>query len=211
MKDPSFSELITKRLVVRRFDSEDAEALAVYRSDENVSRYQDWEAPYPLSEARKFIASLRGLAPGTAETWFQFAIGLLPSRHLIGDVALRTTERDPRQAELGFTLAQGHQGCGYASEAVGAAVSYAFGQLAMHRVFSITDSRNLAAQRLLVRLGFRREGEFIQNSWFKGEWTSEILYARLSSESSPGTIATTASTPASTTAREGEGSCWSTA
>jgi RimJ/RimL family protein N-acetyltransferase len=126
-----------------------------------------------------FIASLRGLAPGTPGTWFQFAVGLGPERALIGDVALRTSRSAPRQAELGFTFAGAHQGQGYAAEAVERVVGYAFERLAMHRIFSLTDTRNVRAQRLLERLRFRKEGEFRENVWFKGAWASEMLYARL--------------------------------
>ena len=185
MEDPSFAELLSERLLIRRFGPADAEPLAAYRSDAEVARYQAWECPYSVHEAEKFIASLRGLAPGTPGTWFQFAVGLLPSGTLIGDVALRTTRSDPRQAELGFTFAGTHQGHGYATEAVRAVAAYAFGRLAMHRVFSLTDARNLPAQRLLERLGFRREAELRENTWFKGEWASEFLYAQLESERSP--------------------------
>ncbi len=185
MEDPSFQHFTSRRLVIRRFASGDAEALASYRSDAEVARYQEWECPYPLSEAREFIASLHHLAPGTPGTWFQFAVSLASSGTLIGDVALRTSEADGCQAELGFTFAAAHQGQGYATEAVRAVVQYAFEKLAMHRVFSRTDARNLRAQRLLERLGFRREGELRESTWFKGAWATDLLYAQLESEWRP--------------------------
>jgi len=185
MEDPSFEHFVSKRLVIRRFASGDAEALASYRTDGEVARYQDWECPYPISEARKFIASLHHLAPGTPGPWFQFAVSLASSGTLLGDVALRTSRVDVGQAELGFTFASAHQGQGYATEAVRAVVQYAFGQLAMHRVFSRTDARNLRAQRLLERIGFRQEGEFRESTWFKGAWATDILYAQLESEWKP--------------------------
>ena len=185
MEDPSFSKLACERLIIRRFEPADAALLAAYRSDAEIARYQAWERPYSRSEAESFIASLRGLAPGTPGTWFQFAIALVPSRTLIGDVALRTVRDEPRQAELGFTLAGSHQGHGYATEAVRCVVGCAFARLAMHRVFSLTDARNDRAQRLLERLAFRREGELRESTWFQGAWASELLYAQLESERRP--------------------------
>jgi aminoglycoside 6'-N-acetyltransferase len=182
MQDPSFERLATQRLVIRRFAARDAEALAAYRSEPETARLQDWACPYPLDEARRFVASLRDLAPGTPGTWFQFAVQAAGSDALIGDVALRTGRSDPRQAELGFTFAAAHQGRGFATEAVRAVVQYAFETLAMHRVFSRTDARNRRAQRLLERLAFRREGELREAAWFKGEWATDLLYAQLGSE-----------------------------
>jgi aminoglycoside 6'-N-acetyltransferase len=185
VRDASFDRLATPRLVVRRFTAADASTLAVYRSDPEVARYQAWECPYPLEDARRFVASLEDLAPGTPGTWFQFAVALAATGALVGDVALRTSRSDPRQAEIGFSVAPEHQRRGYATEAVGAVLDYAFGRLAMQRVFAITDARNLPAQRLLERVGFRREVEFRDSTWFKGEWAREVLYARLASEHRP--------------------------
>jgi RimJ/RimL family protein N-acetyltransferase len=185
VQDPSFALLATPRLVVRRFAGRDAKAFAAYRSEPDVARYQAWECPYPLVEAEKFVSSLEGLAPGTPGTWFQFAVGLAESGALVGDVALRTSRSDPRQAELGFTFASAHQRRGLAGEAVAAVLDYAFSRLAMSRVFSITDARNQPAQRLLERLAFRREIAFREPTWFKGAWASEVLYAKLASEHAP--------------------------
>jgi aminoglycoside 6'-N-acetyltransferase len=182
MQDASFEQLRAERLILRRFAAEDAEALAAYRSDVEVARLQDWECPYPVGEASRFIASMATLAPGTPGTWFQFAVSVPPSPRLVGDVALHTPPSDARQAELGFTFARSHQGRGYAAEAVRTVVAYAFARLEMHRVSSRTDARNRRAQRLLERLSFRREGELREGVWFKDEWTTEILYAQLASE-----------------------------
>ena len=167
---------------MRRFAPSDACALAAYRSEPEVARYQGWEAPYSVEEAARFIASLRDLAPGTPGTWFQFAVARAAGEPPIGDCALHTLHTDPRQAELGFTFATAHQGRGYASEAVALVLGYAFHTLAMHRVVSYTDVRNERAARLLERTGFRREGRPLESGGSKGERISELMYAQLASE-----------------------------
>jgi aminoglycoside 6'-N-acetyltransferase len=185
VQDSSFEPLVSERLLIRRFEAGDAEAFSAYRSQPEVARYQAWEVPFPVHEAEQFIASLSRAEPGSPGSWFQFAVGLRTSRALIGDIALRTTRGDPRQAELGFTFATTHQGQGYAAEAVECVLGYAFDRLKMHRVFALTDVRNHRAQQLLERLRFRREGELRDSTWFKGEGASERLYARLASEPRP--------------------------
>ena len=182
MPDPGFSELPAGRLRLRRFRGADALALAAYRSDPEVARLQGWGESYSLAESERFIASLERAAPGTPGAWFQFAVALADSDELIGDCALRCGRHEPRQAELGFTLARAHQGRGYAREAVARLLDYAFGELGLHRVVSITDERNVAAQRLLDALGFRREGRFVECTWFRGTWATELLYAVLRAE-----------------------------
>jgi RimJ/RimL family protein N-acetyltransferase len=182
MDDPAFESLRSERLVLRRFRAGDAESLARYRSDPEVARYQAWECPYPLAAARDFIESLAGRAPGEPGAWFQFAVCLTSNGPPIGDCALCCRDGEPRQAELGFTFARAYQGRGYASEAVRCLLRYAFDTLSLHRVFALTDARNRPAQRLLERVGFRREGHLVENTWFKGEWASELLYAQLERE-----------------------------
>jgi RimJ/RimL family protein N-acetyltransferase len=52
----------------------------------------------------------------------------------------------------------------------------------MHRVTAVTDCDNAAAASLFHRLGFRREGHFVEHVWFKGRWGSEFLFALLRRE-----------------------------
>ena len=154
MEDSEFRQLESERLTIGRFRDSDAGALAAYRDDPAIALYQGWTRPYSLADAQKFIAGLHGLSPGSPGTWFQFALRLRDSDTLIGDVALRTTEQDPPEVELGFSLASAHQHNGYAAEAVAVVIDFAFEKLAISRIFSITDHRNLRARRLLERLDF---------------------------------------------------------
>ena len=55
-------------------------------------------------------------------------------------------------------------------EAVRALLGYVFGTLNLHRVIGGTDAKNTAAATVLERVGMRREGHFIENTFFKGAW-----------------------------------------
>ena len=91
-------------------------------------------------------------------------------------------QTEPRQAEVGFTLAPAHQGKGYGTEALRALLGYAFGTLELHRVVAVTDALNEPAAALLERVGMRREAHFLENVFFKGAWGSELLFAMLDRE-----------------------------
>lgn len=110
------------------------------------------------------------------------AIELRETGAVIGDCGLHAIRDQPLQMEIGFTLALECQGHGYATEAVGRLVDYVFSALQKHRVVAITDARNVAAVRVLERLGMRREGHFLEHVWFKGSWGDEYLYALLRKE-----------------------------
>jgi RimJ/RimL family protein N-acetyltransferase len=174
--------LETARLIMRRFQDEDLEAFAAYRSDPEVARYQGWDAPYSRERAAIFIAEMKTVQPGTPGDWMQLALEVKGQSGLIGDCAFHVFKQDPRQAEIAYTLARAHQGQGYASEAVTRLLDYLFHDLHLHRVTATCDVENVGSYRLLERVGFRREATFCQNIWFKGAWGSEYLYAILEAE-----------------------------
>ena len=170
----------TARLVLRRFESADAPALAAYRSDPEVSRYQSWEAPVSIGDAERLVAAFSAGDP-RAPGWFQYAVALRDTPGLIGDVGV-CRSRDGRQAEVGFTFAPAYQGQGYATEAVARVVDLLLVDEGRHRVSADCDPRNVRSARLLERVGFRREGHLVQSAWMKGEWTDDLLFGLLASE-----------------------------
>ena len=174
--------LETKRLKMRAFQDKDIQDFADYRSDPEVAKYQDWDAPYSVEKAAQFVAENKVICPGTPGEWHQIAIELKAEGDLIGDCVFHILAEDAQQAEIGFTLSRRYQGHGYATEAVTKLVDYIFCELKLHRIRAICDVDNLASSKLLERIGMRREAHFIENIWFKGRWGSEYLYAILRSE-----------------------------
>jgi RimJ/RimL family protein N-acetyltransferase len=174
--------LETERLILRSFTPADAEVFAAYRSDPAVARYQSWEAPYSLAQAKAFIEKLAPVQPGTPGEWYQLALQLKASGQHIGDCAFLVLAEVPQQAEIGFTLARAHQGQGYMTEAARRLLDYLFETFGLHRVSAICDVENTASARVLERLGMRREGHFVESVWFKGRWGSEYGYALLRRE-----------------------------
>jgi RimJ/RimL family protein N-acetyltransferase len=182
MLDAAFAALTSERLALRRFRPEDLDTFVAYRSDPEVARYQSWEVPYQLGQARQFLEELQVIHPDTPGEWFQFAVALRGTDRLIGDCAAHVDADDPRQAEIGFTLAPEHQGHGYATEAVRRLLHYLLVERGKHRVSATCDARNTRSAALLERVGMRREGHLLESTWSKGEWTSDLHYAVLARE-----------------------------
>lgn len=169
------------RSVLRPFREADLATLAAYRSDPEVARYQGWTPPFTMDDARDFLRGLQAVRFGTPGTWYQLALADPATDAVMGDCALHFLE-DHRQVEIGFTLARPFQGRGLMREAVTALLDQVFGPLRKHRVIAITDARNESAHHLLDRLGFRKEGHFLKNIFFKGEWGDEMQHACLAEE-----------------------------
>jgi aminoglycoside 6'-N-acetyltransferase len=172
--------LTTPRLILRRLRDSDAEAFATYRSDPAVARYQSWDTPFPIGAARAFVRE-QATADPAWPGWFQYAIELRSDGVLAGDVGVNLHE-NRMQAEIGFALAAAHQGQGYATEAVRRVLTQLFTAAGLVRVSAECDARNDRSARLLERLGFRREGLRIRNTWTKGEWTDDLLFGLLAED-----------------------------
>lgn len=82
-------------------------------------------------------------------------------------------------AQLGYSVDAGLEGRGYATEAVGACVAYAFETLRLHRVTACYHPTNERSGRLLRRLGFTVEGYARDYLFINGGWGDSVLTARV--------------------------------
>ncbi|MFD3442419.1 GNAT family N-acetyltransferase [Streptomyces sp. NPDC058685] len=166
----------TPRLRLRRFRAGDGPALAAYRSDPAVARFKAWEAPVSPESASALVREFANGDPAEPG-WFQYAVELTAEGVLVGDVGVRLHD-NRMQAELGYTLAADRQGKGYATEAVRAVLGDQFTR-GLRRVSAECDARNTPSARLLERVGFQLEGRRPEYTWFKGEWTDDLLFGLL--------------------------------
>lgn len=174
--------LETNRMILRPLEDRDVAAFSAYRSDPEIARYQGWGAPYSIEQAEEFIEQQKSVTPGEIGQWLQLGIELKDSGTLIGDVAFVIIKDSHNQAEIGMTLSKAFQGKGYGTEAVRELARYIFDELNVHRIIANCDPDNTPAHHLLERVGFRREGCFIDSLWYKGGWASELWFAMLDRE-----------------------------
>lgn len=62
-------------------------------------------------------------------------------------------------AEIGYGIAEDHQGCGYATEAVSALTDWALMQPGVMCIMAETEESNIASQKVLIKAGFMPTGE----------------------------------------------------
>lgn len=172
--------LFTPRLTLRPLRAGDAVALFQYRSHEQVARFQGW-VPESVDDAAEFLAKQLQVGWLQPDSWFQLGIEGREGSALIGDLGVHTPE-DPRQVELGVSLAPAAQGKGLATEALRGLIDHLFGSEAIHRIFASVDPDNTAACALLARLGMRCEAHFRQSYWTGDRWVDDVVFAVLRGE-----------------------------
>ena len=173
--------LRTSRLVLRDFVDSDVDALLAYESDPRYLRFYPWE-----TRTREGVATLVNRfiqwQNEQPRTRFQFAMVPRKRRDAIGTCGIRITSVDHREAEFWCVLNPECWGQGFAAEAGRALIEYGFTAISLHRIWSECIAENIAARRLVERLGMREEGVLRARTWIKERWWDTVIYAILSDE-----------------------------
>lgn len=99
---------------------------------------------------------------------------------LVGGLGITNVRRGVAQmASIGYWTGRPYVRRGYMTEAVRAALEFAFSQLGLHRIEAACIPANLASKGLLQKLGFRAEGEARNYLRINGQWRDHLLYAIL--------------------------------
>ncbi len=149
--------LTTPRLFLRTWVAEDIPDMALISSDPQVMEYFPYIPDLVATEQliNRFISQYEecGYAPYAAE--------LKETGEFIGFVGLGKVEFEiphfiPRGdpiVEIGWRLAQGYWGKGYATEAAKAVLNYAFEQLTLNEIISFTAKLNMRSRGVMEKIG----------------------------------------------------------
>jgi len=84
--------------------------------------------------------------------------------------------------EIGYAIVPSERGKGYATEAAQLVVDYLFLSKDICRIEAGTNVRNKASQRVLEKVGFKREGTLRKVMFVRGEWVDVYVYSILREE-----------------------------
>ena len=107
------------------------------------------------------------------------AVTSLDDGSFVGMIELSHLSPSDRCGELGYWIAPGQRGHGYATEAAKAMVDVGFRLLRLHRIEARAFARNRASIRVLEKAGLRHEGHFRERVWFGHRWLDMVWLARL--------------------------------
>lgn len=170
--------IVSERLVIRRFEKGDWQDLYEYLSDEEVVKFEPYDI-YSEEQAKE-----EAINRSNNECFY--AVCLKESGKVIGNLYFGKGDFDTW--ELGYVFNRKYQGNGYAIESSKAIIDYAFESLGARRIIALCSDKNEHSWKLLERLGMRREGLFLQNVSFKTDttgqpiWFDSYEYAILKSE-----------------------------
>lgn len=159
------TELVTKRLVLRRARESDLADLHDAMRRPEAMRY--WSTPehetleetrvwlqrmlHPAHPSDDFVITLNGRVIGKAGSW--------------------------KLPEVGYLIHPDHWGKGYATEAMTAVIAHLFATHDMDRLVAEVDPRNAASLGLLARLGFVETHREERTMQWRDEWCDSVYLA----------------------------------
>ena len=173
--------LSTERLIIRALTPDDVERHHVLFADPDVVRYL-YFGPFDRPAAQEHLARRSIVDLPVEGGWINFGVEVKGEGVLIGELAMGFISATHAHYEVGYVFDPAYAGHGYATEGTAMIVELAFSGLGAHRVSGRLDARNDPSAGVLERLGMRREANFIENEYVKGEWTDELVYAILAPE-----------------------------
>jgi RimJ/RimL family protein N-acetyltransferase len=166
-------QLTLPSCVVRSFRIADAGSLARHADNRKIwlNLRDAFPHPYSVSDAREFIASLRGRTPETA-----FAIEVDgEAAGTVGFVLRHDVERV--SAEIGYWLGERFWGRGIATEVLGAVTAHAIAAHQLTRVYALPFAWNTASCRVLEKNGYVLEARLRRSAIKDGVITDQLQYA----------------------------------
>lgn len=150
------SHLTTPRLILRRWRAADREPFAAINADPEVMEH--FPAPLDRGESDALIARIEsGFEANGFGLW---ALELRGSGELIGFTGIAVPEIEAHftpAVEVGWRLARGAWGNGYATEAGRAALAYGFGEVDLEEIVSFAAVDNLRSRKVMERLGMTHD------------------------------------------------------
>ena len=160
---------------VRSHRVEDAESLARYANNRNVSRNlrDAFPFPYTLADAQQWLERAVARTPE-----LNFAIA--SADEVIGGIGLTFgSDVHRRSAEVGYWLGEPFWGRGIATAALRAVTDYAFAEHDLVRLHAGVYEWNPASSRVLEKAGYVFEGRLRKSVTKDGETIDQLLYARI--------------------------------
>ncbi|MQA33235.1 GNAT family N-acetyltransferase [Modestobacter roseus] len=145
----------TERLVLRPYRPDDVDAVLAACQDPDIGRWIPAVGPaYGRDDA---VAWVTREAPAERAAGTGLTVAIEADGEFVGSTGVHRIGQHPLGPEVGYWIAAGARGRGYAAEAAHAMAEWALG-LGASRVYLVADVGNTGSQSVARRAGFTQEG-----------------------------------------------------
>lgn len=171
----------TERLIIRDHEGDDLEMLHTLLSDAKAMHYLEHMRTYTLEESLDNLKIALEHSVMAHRKKYYFAIIEKTTNQYLGEIGYDLIESNDRGHiyEMGYFLKPDFWGRGYATEAGSACVDYAFKNLNAHKIVMGCLIENVASEKVMIKLGFKKEGELKKHQYHHNAWKDRVIYGKL--------------------------------
>ena len=176
-----FPILHTKRLILREWQDGDAANILEIFGHESVVQYTSVE-PYKSHEDGMRRVEGSRIFFHEKNLGFTWGICERETGKALGDIDFTYKDKRDFRVQLGCCFAPHAWRKGFASEALEEVIRYGFEDFPLFKVNRLeagTDPRNISAQKLLERLGFKNEALLHDYYFERGKFVDQHIYGLL--------------------------------
>jgi ribosomal-protein-alanine N-acetyltransferase len=161
MKHKGTITLETDRLLLRRFEVEDAEAVFNnYASDPEVTKFLRWPTHTDIEASRKWCRF--NVESYKNDSYYNWAIILKSLGEPIGSIGADIQNASINSVDVGYNIGKAWWRHGYASEALEAVVRFLIEDIGVNRIQAWHDPNNPYSDKVMEKVGMRYEGTLRQ-------------------------------------------------
>lgn len=133
-----------------------------------------WDERHTVTAYLLMLRRLRRLASIGSVLPFALTYG----SELVGQITVSNIVRGAlRSGAIGYWVDRGHAGRGIMTTAVALVIDHCFGPVGLHRMQADIRPENLASRRVVAKLGFREEAQYLRYLDIDGAWRDHLGYA----------------------------------
>ena len=172
-------KLKTDRLNFREVSIDDIKNIHELHSLPETDKFNTLGIPETIQDTEGIINEWLVGQHTKPQTSYIFCLDLVDTNQFIGLIALNIGKPNYKTAEVWYKIHVDHWRQGYATEALTKLLDFSFDELKLHRIEAGCAVENIASNKVLEKVGLKKEGMKRKKLPIRGEWKDNYFYAIL--------------------------------
>lgn len=145
------------RLVLRRFESGDAESIFTnWANDDQVTEHLTWPTHKSVEISEKVLGFW--MNDYNMLNTYHWGIQLKKIEDLIGTISVVDIDEDNENCQIGYCIGRKYWGQGITTEALNLIIDFLFKSIELERIYAFHHSDNPASGKVMKKAGMQYEG-----------------------------------------------------
>lgn len=182
MKNSGTVRMETKRLVLRPYVIEDADAMfRNWANDPQVTKYLTWEPHKDVEETKQILEGW--IKSYESKDFYTWAIARKEDEgNVIGSISVPQLDQKAGRVTVGYCLGRNWWGHKIMKEAFAELIRFFFEVEGANRVEALHDTRNVNSGKVMAACGLKKEGTLRRYGWNNQGICDECIYGMVASD-----------------------------